>query len=123
MRSREAERLALLGPGERQGGLGNELLCGEAAWLAALQDSAGNVRSEEGQAQQQRHIRRAQLLPHRKVGDASAAAAAELLLQVMRANEQFDQLGIRLARDPWPDGRIDDEPFALADSAQLRRKR
>ena len=32
----EAEDLALLGPGERQGGMGGELLCGEAGRVAAL---------------------------------------------------------------------------------------
>ena len=50
-RSGEAERSALLGPGERQRGMGDQLLCGEAGWLAALQDGAGDIRGEKGQAQ------------------------------------------------------------------------
>ena len=123
MRSGEAERLALLGPGERQGVVSDELLCGEAAWLAALEERAGDIRSEKGQAQQQRHIGRAELLLHRQVGDTSAWAGAELLLQAMRTNEQLNQLGIRCAGDPRPDGRIDDETLALADAAEPRRKR
>src|ERR1700732_3857023 len=63
------------------------------------------------------------LSPHRQVGDASAGAAAKLLLQAMRANQQFDQLGIRPAGHPWPHGRIDDEALALANSAQPCWKR
>src|SRR5258706_6256303 len=63
---------------------------------------------EKGQTQQQRYIGWAELLLHRDVGDASSGAHAELLLQVMRANQQFDQLGIRLAGDPGSQGCIDD---------------
>src|SRR5437764_4494174 len=49
--SGEAERLSLVGPRERQGGVRDELLCGEAAGLPALQDGAGDIGGEKGQAQ------------------------------------------------------------------------
>ena len=58
-RSGEAECLALLGPGERQSCLGNELLDGESAGLTALQERTCDVGGEEGKAQQQGHIGRA----------------------------------------------------------------
>ena len=121
--SGEPKRLTLLRPGEWQAGIGGELLCGEAGGLAAFKNGARDIRVEKGQAQQQRYIGRAQLLPRCQIGDSSAGARAQLLLLAMRANEQFDQLGIRLAGYAGSQGCIDDQPLALADSAQPRRDR
>src|ERR1700687_1306949 len=103
-RSGEAERLALLRPAERQSGVGDQLLRREAAWLPALEDGARDIGSEKRQAQQQCHIGWAELFPHRQIGDASAGAAAKLLLQAMRANQQFDGLmaASMTRRLPWP---------------------
>jgi hypothetical protein len=57
---------------------------------------AGDIRGEKSKAQQQCHIGRAQLLSLRRVSNALTRSAAELFLEMVRADQQSDQLGI------WP---------------------
>src|SRR3954465_12420589 len=78
--SGEAERLALLKPGERQAGLGEQLLRGEVARMAAFEDRPDDVRGEKAQPQNPGEIGTHHPLTLRDIGEILTAALGSWLL-------------------------------------------
>src|SRR5258708_7147306 len=80
-RSGETERAALLRPGQRQAGMGEQLLGGEIARMAAFEDRSDNVRGEIAQPQHPGEVGARQLLTLRNIGKILTAAVGQLVFE------------------------------------------
>jgi hypothetical protein len=92
--SAEPENPALLRPGERQAGMGEQLLRGEVSRMAAFENCPRDIGSEIGEAQHPGEIRAGQPLALRDIGEIFAAALSQLVAEAVRADDQLDQLRV-----------------------------
>ena len=75
--SGEAEDAALLRPGQRQAGMGEQLLRGKVARVAAFEDRPGNVRGEVAKPQHAGEVGARHPLALRDIGEIFAAALGQ----------------------------------------------
>src|ERR1700730_10718842 len=99
-RSREAEDAALLGPGERQAGMREQLLRGEIARVTAFENRSSDVGSQIGQPQHSGEIGARQALGLRNLRKVFAAALGQLAAEVVGPGDQLDQLRVGFGSVP-----------------------
>ena len=83
-RSAKSEELALIGPAERERGQLEQAAAGQRAWLAAIEDGAGDIGGEVGE-------------PGKALGMAIAACdgvCEQKLARAMRLGDERDEPGI-----------------------------
>src|SRR6266542_141125 len=97
-RSGEAENAALLRPSEWQAGMSEQLLRGEGARVAAVEDRPRDVGSQVGQPQHPGEVGACQTLGLCNISEILTAALGELTVEEMRPGDQLDQLGIGCCR-------------------------
>ena len=93
--SGKAERGPLLVPAKRQSGMRQQLVCGQIARLAAVEDRLGDVRGEIAEANEPGEIGRAHALPPGQSGKRHAIAGDECGIELARSDQQLDQPRIR----------------------------
>ena|SRR5580704_18820661 len=118
-RSGEPERAALLRPSQRQAGMGEELLSGEVARMAAFEDRPRDVGREKGQPQDPREIGSRQPFTLRDIGEIFAAALGQLVAEEVRPGNRLDQLAIRSCRPPWRSRLVDQHSDAETGTPEL----
>src|SRR6516164_9480851 len=97
-RSSEAEHPPLLVPGERQTGARQQLVRGQIARLASVEDSLDDVRSEMAEAGESREIGWAHALAVGQCGKRHTVAVDECGIEPARPDQQFDQPRIGFGR-------------------------
>src|SRR5439155_8909592 len=117
----EPECAALLRPGERQAGMGQQLSGGEVARMAAFEDRPRDIGRQEYQPQDPREIGARHPLILRKLHEMFALALGELAVEQVRPRDQLDQPRIRSCRSPWRSGLVDQHFDTEAHAPELYR--
>src|SRR6516165_3850904 len=121
-RSSEAEHPPLLVPGKRQTGARQQLVRGQIARLAPVEDGLRDVWSEIAEADEPREIGRAHALTPGQCGKRHTVAADECGIEPARSDQQFDQPRIGLGCRKWIDA-LDPHRDLPPGAAQLYRHR
>src|SRR6516164_7412451 len=90
-RSSEAEHCPLLVPGERQTGVRQQLVRGQIARLAPVENGLGDVRGEITEADEPREIGWAHALALDQCGKRHAVVVDECSIEPARPDQQLDQ--------------------------------
>src|SRR6516164_9180528 len=107
--SSKAEQGPLIVPSQRQARLYQQLVCGQPARLAPLENGARDVRGEIAEADKPREIGWADAFLLGQCGKRYAVAAGEGGIEAARSDQQLDQppvgllCGKRIAPDEHPD--------------------
>src|SRR5215470_1732765 len=121
-RSSEAEHRALLVPGERQTGMRQQLVRGQIARLAPIEDGLGDVRGEIAEADEPREIGWAHALALDQCGKRHTVAVDECGIEPARSDQQLDQPRIGFGCRKWV-GPLDQHLDLPPGATQLCRHR